>query len=110
MNELEDLKRRKLEAMQRQYHGQMQQQADEEQQAKEQVAALEQAVKERLSKDALQRYGNIKTADPEKAIQLLVVLGRLIQLGKVGMINDDYLKTVLEKISMQRRETKIIRK
>jgi len=109
MSELEELKRRRLEAMQRQYSDQ-QGQIDEEQQAKEQVAALEHAVKERLSKDALQRYGNIKAADPEKAIQLLVVLGRLIQLGKVGMINDDYLKAVLEKISLQRRETKITRK
>ncbi len=109
-DELEELKKRKLAAMQQQYQAQMQQQVDEEQQAQQQIAALEDAVKKRLSKDALQRYGNIKTANPERAVQLLVILGRLIQLGKLNSITDDTLKAVLDKMSSEKRQTTITRK
>ena len=109
-DEIEDIKKRKLEALQRQYQESLQQQAGEEQEAQQQIAALENAVKSRLSKEALQRYGNIKAAHPEKAVQLLIVLGRLIQLGRVNVISDENLKTVLQKMDTEKRETRITRK
>lgn len=110
MNEIEEIKRRKMEQMQKQYQDQMQKQIEEEQQAQQQIAALEELVRARLSKEALQRYGNVKAANPERTIQLLVVLGRLIQLGKVGMISDETLISVLQRMPTEKRQTTIIRK
>jgi DNA-binding TFAR19-related protein (PDSD5 family) len=109
MDELEKIKKKKLEALQKQYQESSHSQLEEEEQAAAQVAALEQQVKTRLSKEALQRYGNIKTADPEKAIQLLVVLARLIQMGRISTVSDEELKSILVKLS-EKRETKITRR
>ncbi len=109
-DELEDIKRRKLAEMQRQYQEQIHQQLEEEHQAQQQIAALEEMLKRKMSKEALQRYGNIKTADPEKAVEVLVVLGRLMQLGKIREVSDESLRAILEKMSSGKRNTTITRK
>ncbi len=109
-DELEDIKKRKLAEMQRQYQDQMNQQVEEEYQARQQITALEEMVKRKMTKEALQRYGNIKTADPEKAVQVLVVLGRLMQMGKIREVTDESLKSILEKMNSSKRNTTITRK
>ncbi|MFC1723439.1 DNA-binding protein [Nanoarchaeota archaeon] len=101
MDELEEIRKRKLE--------QFQSQAAEEQQVMEQVAQLETAVKQKLDKKALERYGNVKTAHPQKAIQVLAVCAQLIQSGH-NMITDEELKQILIRMEPPKRETKIIRK
>ncbi|MBI4438350.1 hypothetical protein HY640_00285 [Candidatus Woesearchaeota archaeon] len=110
MDELEALRKRKMELMQRQFQSQARQQLEDEQQAQEQLAALESMVKPRLTKDALMRYGNVKAAHPDKAVQVLVVLARLIQMGRAKTVSDELLKSVLQKLAPDSRETKIIRK
>lgn len=109
-DELDRIKQRKLEELQRQYNGQAAQQADEEQQIRQQLNAMEGFVKPKLSKEALQRYGNIKAAHPDKAAQLLVVLTRLLQTGKVASLNDEQLKSILQKMSEPESGSRTIRK
>lgn len=110
-DEAESIKRRKLELYMQRMQEQASQHQAEEAQASQQIAALEATVKTRLTRDALQRYGNIKAAHPEKAVQLLVVLGRLINTGRAGMIGDEDLKSVLRMMSEEEgRVTRIIRK
>ena len=99
------IKQRKLEELQ----NQQSQQNVEEMQMKAQIEQLEVIVKTVLSKDALQRYGNLKTAHPEKAVKLLVVLGQLIQQGKIKQLNDEELKQLLFQINPAKREIKIKR-
>ena len=70
----------------------------------------EAVVKQVFTKDALSRYGNIKAAHPEKAIQVLVVLGQLIQQGKVNQINDAQLRELLKKLTPEKTDFKITRK
>ena len=56
------------------------------------------------------RYGNIKTADPEKALQVIVLFAQLLQTGKInGVIDDIIFKRVLEKLSPQKKKTVIRR-
>jgi DNA-binding TFAR19-related protein (PDSD5 family) len=102
MNELEELKRRKLQ--------EMQSAVDEQTQLKQQVEQLEQVVRTVLTKEALQRYGNLKAAHPEKAIQALVYFAQMIQAGKIQQITDEMLKDVLTKLSGPVRQIKITRK
>ena len=103
MESTEDLRRKRLEKlMEQQYRSQVQsqiQQDREEAAVQQQVEALEEIVKARLSRDALLRYGNLKTGHPEKALQLLVVLGRAINSGQIKeAISDEQLKSLLKRI------------
>ncbi|MBW2989751.1 hypothetical protein KY358_05545 [Candidatus Woesearchaeota archaeon] len=104
MDELEEIRRRKLAEIQNRKHDELR----EEQRVQEQINELEIMVRRFLSKEALQRYGNIKAAHPEKAVQLLVVLGNAIQKGKVREeISDEGLKALLRDMQPRKKEFKI---
>jgi DNA-binding TFAR19-related protein (PDSD5 family) len=107
MPTLEEIKRKKLEELMR-----LQQKAepDEQSQLKQQIEQMESVVKQFLSKDALARYGNVKAAHQDKAIQLLVVLFQAIQKGQIqGQIEDSLLKKILEQMAPDKKEFKIKR-
>lgn len=107
MDELEALKKKKLEELQQ---AEAMQQSQEEAQLQQQIEQLEAVVKQLFTKEALSRYGNLKAAHPEKAIQVLVVLGQLIQQGKIHKINDSQLKEILKQLTPEKKEFKIKRK
>src|SRR3989338_2075082 len=106
-DELEELKRKKL--MQQL---QMQQQSSFQEEAKlqQQISQLEIAVKQFFSKEALERYGNIKAAHPEKSVQLLAVIGQLVQAGRIkDKLTDEQLKEILKRLTPKKKEFKIKR-
>ena len=105
MDELEGIRRRKLEELRKQQLSQMQ----EEQQLQQQVQQLEEIVKQVLTKEALERYGNLKAAYPDRAVQLLVILAQAIQSGQITKIDDDMLKEILKKLTPKKKEFKIKR-
>ena len=72
-----------------------------------QVQQLETLVRGHLSREALVRYGSIKSAHPERALQILVVLGKLVNTGKVGTITDEQFKQLLLTMTPQKRESRI---
>ena len=75
-----------------------------------QVAQIEEVVKQFFTKEALERYGNLKTAHQEKAVQLLLVLMQAIQKGQIkGKIDDIMLKKLLEQMEPKKKEFKINR-
>jgi programmed cell death protein 5 len=106
MEELEELRKRKLAMLQQQ----VQQQQEEQLNAEQQIAALESLVKPRLTKDAASRFGNLKAGQPQTALQLLVILGQLIQAGKLAAVDDKILVEILKEIQPRKKEIKIIRK
>ena len=105
MDDLEGIRRRKLEELRKQQLNQMQ----EEQQLQQQVQQLEEIVKQVLTKEALERYGNLKAAYPDRAVQLLVILAQAIQSGQITKIDDDTLKEILKKLTPKKKEFKIKR-
>lgn len=105
MDELEGIRRRKLEELKKQQLHQMQ----EEQQMQQQVQQLEEIIKQVLTKEALERYGNLKAAYPERAVQLLVVLAQAIQSGQITKIDDGTLKQLLKKLTPEKKEFRIKR-
>lgn len=109
MSELEEIRRRKMEELQQRYAQDAMEQAQQEAQIKQQVSQIESVVRQRMSKEALQRYSNIKAADPERATQLLLLLAQFLQSGKTSMITDDLLKQILIKVTPKKREMKIKR-
>ena len=83
---------------------------EEQMQFQQQVQQLEMVVKQKLTKQALERFGNIKSAHPEKAIQLLAVLGQAIQSGQIkDQIDDEQLKEILIKLTPEKKEFNIKR-
>ena len=110
MSSLEEIKRRKLEDMMRMQQEKLQQQSSEQFQMQQQIAQMEEIVKQFFSKDALARYGNLKTAHSEKAIQLLLILFQAVQKGQIkGIIDDAMLKKLLSQMEPKKREIKINR-
>jgi|TARA_Y100000310_G_scaffold181354_1_gene181282 programmed cell death protein 5 len=109
MDELEEIKKRKLEELKKSQMEQIQQQAQEEEQMKQQIGQLEAIVKQALTKEALQRYGNLKAAFPDRAVQLLMILAQAIQSGQITKIDDNDLKEILKKTNPEKKDIKIKR-
>jgi DNA-binding TFAR19-related protein (PDSD5 family) len=85
--------------------------ANEEIEIQRRIIALEEKVRPFLTKDALSRYGTIRIGHPDVAIQVLVILARAIDAGKIqSEINDEQFKAILQRIIPQKRDFKIIRK
>lgn len=109
MDDLEEIKRKKLEELQEQQEEILNQQAEEEIQAQQQIQQLETVVKQIFTKKALERYGNLKIAHPEKAVQLLVILAQAIKSGQIKKLDDNQLKELLREMQ-EKKEFKILRK
>ena len=110
MPTLEEIRKRKLEELMRSQQGRLQQQAEEQAQMQQQIEQMEDIVKQFFTKDALARYGNLKTAHQEKALQLLMILFQAIQKGQIqGQIDDPALKKILNQLTPKKRDIKINR-
>jgi len=107
MNELDEIRQRRLNELQTHIDVN---QSEHNNQMQQQVEMLENVVKQKFSRDALSRYGNIKAAHPEKAIHLLAVIGQIMEKNNITQISDEDLKEILRQLVPQKRETKIIRK
>ena len=95
-----------LEHIQQQRMQQMQQ----ERQLMQQVQQLETLVKSKMTKEAVQRYGNIRAANPELSIQVLAMFGQLLQTGKVDVIDEQKIKEIMFTITQQKKEFNLRRK
>jgi programmed cell death protein 5 len=103
--ELEEIRRRKLLAMQQQ--GDEQKQGQAERQLEAQKQAL---LRQILSPEARQRLTNLKMVKPEFTEQLELQLIQLAQAGKLPIpLSDAQLKQILIQLQSRKRETKIRR-
>jgi programmed cell death protein 5 len=105
-DELEELRRRKLSALQQKF-SEEQRQAQMEQQLELQKEAL---LRKILTPEARQRLANLKMVRPEFTEQLELQLIQLAQQGKLPIpLTDEQLKQILIQLQSQKRETKIRR-
>ena len=110
MPTLDEIKKRKLEELMQLQQERMQGQSNEHAQIQQQIEQMETIVRQFMTKEALARYGNLKTAHQEKALQLLLILLQAIQKGQVqSKIDDSTLKKVLEQLTPKKKEIKIKR-
>jgi programmed cell death protein 5 len=110
MDELEELKKKRLLELQKSQQEEIARQNEENQKVQDQVEQLEAAVKRFMTKEAIQRYGNLKVAHSEKAVQLLVILGQALQQGQITKkITDLQLKNILKQMQQGKKEFNIKR-
>ncbi len=103
MSELTQIRKRRFDEFRKLQNSQQ----PGEEKLSQQVAQLEAMVKPIFTRDALERYGTIKAAFPERAVQLLVVMAQLIQQGKAKQVDDVLLKRILLQLTPKKRETQI---
>jgi programmed cell death protein 5 len=104
--ELDEIRKRKLLAMQ-QRMGDEQKQAQAERQLEAQKQAL---LRQILSPEARQRLTNLNMVKPEFTEQLELQLIQLAQAGKLPIpLSDEQLKQILIQLQSRKRETKIRR-
>jgi programmed cell death protein 5 len=106
-DELEEIRKRKLLALQQKF-AEEQQQAQMEQQIELQKQVL---LRKILTSEARQRLANLKMVRPEFTSQLELQLIQLAQQGKLPIpLTDEQLKQILVQLQTQKRETKIRRR
>jgi len=104
--ELEELRQRKLLALQRRL-AEEQRKVQIEQQLELQKQAI---LKTILTPEARQRLANLKLVKPEFTAQLEIQLIQLAQMGKLPIpLTDEQLKQILIQLQSQKREIKIRR-
>jgi programmed cell death protein 5 len=104
--ELEELRKRKLTALQRQM-SEEQRSLQMEQQLEQQKQAL---LRNILTPEARQRLANLKMVKPEYTDQLELQLIQLAQQGKLPIpLKDEQLKKILIQLQSRKRETTIRR-
>lgn len=105
--ELQELRRKKLAALQRQMTDE-QKSAQTEQQMEQQKQALLRSI---LTPEARQRLANLKMVRPDFTDQLELQLIQLAQQGKVPVpLGDEQLKKILVQLQGRKRETTITRR
>ena len=105
--ELEQLRRKKLSALQRQMSDE-QRSTQMEQQLEQQKQAL---LRNILTPEARQRLTNLKMIKPEFTDQLELQLIQLAQQGKIPTpLADEQLKKILVQLQSRKRETTIRRR
>ncbi len=77
----------------------------------QQILQIENQTKLYLDKQALSRYGNIKAANPEKALQITIMLHKAIQSGQINQkLTDSQFKEILIQIQNTKKDFKFKRK
>lgn len=89
----------------------VQQELKEQVQIKQQILMLENIAKRYLTRDAIERYGTLKSAHPEIAVRAIAIIAQAAQQGEIKeIITDDMFKTILKQIQTPKRDIKITRK
>ena len=118
MNDLEEIRRRRmaeLQAQQAAAQNQMQQQVAQQAQQQEAQRQFEaekkQILGQILTSEARARLANLKLTKPQLVEQIEIQLIQSANSGSLrGKVTDEQLKVLLSQISGQKREIKITRK
>lgn len=104
---LEEIKKRKLQELKKNLEKQKEDQA----QLHQQIDMVENFAKKYLDSKAISRFGNLKAAHPEKAIQVTAVIVQAVQSGQIQQkLSDEQFKQLLMNMESKKREIKITRK
>lgn len=78
--------------------------ADDYEKMAQQVMALEKIAKPLMSKEAISRYGNLKTAHPENAIKAIAIVAQAVQTGQLRQqLSDKEFREMLIEIQKGKR-------
>jgi len=87
---------------------QLDEQLSEQIKLAQQIRLLENIAKQKMTKEAITRYGNLKLAHPEIAIKVITIIAQAIQLGQIKeTIDDAGFKELLKQIQQDKKHFRI---
>ena len=111
MSDLDELRRKRMEELQKQAVASENQQLQQQQMQQEMETQKKQIMMQILTPEARSRLANIRLTKPEFVDQIELQLIQLAQSGRVqNKITDEQLKDLLKRLSGQKREINITRK
>ncbi|MEM4245118.1 MAG: DNA-binding protein [Candidatus Nanoarchaeia archaeon] len=109
-DDVDDIRKRKLEDLQRKYIAQQKKELKKQIQLQQQIELLEGIAKQYMTSDAISRYGNLKAAHPDKAIQAVAIIAQAVESGQLKYkLDDESFKKLLQQITPEKKEFKIKR-
>ena len=110
-DELAELKRKKLEELQRQQSESQAYAAQQDQMQQEMEARKQAIMRAILTPEARERLSSIRIARPDFAAQIEAQLVALAQSGRLqSAITDEQLKAILKQLTPKKREITITRR
>ena len=111
MSNIEELRRKRMEQLQKQVAQQSAEAESQERMRREFEAQKKQIMMQILTPEARGRLANIRLTKPEFVEQIELQLIQLVQMGRIkSKITDQQLKELLKKVTGQKREINITRK
>ena len=114
MSELEDIRRKRMAELQKQYETQqqgMQQQVEQQRMQEQFEQQKKQILMQILTPEARSRLANLKLTKPELVNNIEIQLIQSAQAGSLkGKVTDEQLKVLLSQIAGQKRQINITRK
>jgi programmed cell death protein 5 len=111
LSDIEELRRKRMQELQKQAASQQAASQEQEQARREFDAQKKQAMMQILTPEARGRLANLRLTKPELVDQIELQLIQLAQMGRVkSKITDDQLKELLKNLVGQKREINITRR
>lgn len=83
----------------------------EQQELLSQIQAAENIAKNFMTREAIQRYGNLKLTHQTLAIKAILIISKAAKLGQLKQkIDDQTFKNILSQIKEPKQEFKILKK
>lgn len=84
---------------------------EEKSKLEQQILQVETLAQRYMTQEAISRYGTLKSAHHEKALQAITLIAQLVSQSQIKeKITDQQFKNLLLRLEPEKRETKIIRK
>ena len=75
------------------------------------ILEIENIAKQHMTAEAITRYGTLKSAHPQKALQSIALIAQLVSQNQIKeQITDQQFKSLLLQLEPEKKETRIIRK
>ncbi len=88
-----------------------QKQIEEQAKLQQQIAMIEAKAKGCMSAEAIARYGALKSAHPEKALQVVMIIAQAAENNQLKeKITDQQFKNILMQLQQPKKEFKLTRK
>jgi programmed cell death protein 5 len=111
MNDIDNIRKKKLEEFQKKYIAQQRKELKQQIQLQQQIEMLENVARQFMTAEAISRYGNLKAAHPEKAIQAVAIIAQAAESGQLTKkLDDESFKKLLLQMTPEKREFKLNRK
>ncbi|MBI2148056.1 hypothetical protein HYU23_00090 [Candidatus Woesearchaeota archaeon] len=84
---------------------------DEARKIQEKILEIETMAKKFMTQEAISRYGTLKSAHIQKALQAIALIAQLASQNQIKeKITDEQFKQLLMRLEPEKKETRIIRK